>query len=52
MPGSYLPDSDSETEYRVTEAVSGSYVQVGDTKKETRPMWMGPTLNSNSPIKL
>ena len=36
MPGSYLPDSDSETEYRVTEAVSGSYVQVGDTKKENK----------------
>ena len=36
MPGSYLPDSDSETEYRVTEAVSDSYVQVGDTKKENK----------------
>ena len=36
MPGSYLPDPDSETEYRVTEAVSGSYVQVGDTKKENK----------------
>ena len=36
MPGSYMPDSDSETEYRVTEAVSGSYVQVGDTKKENK----------------
>ena len=36
MPGSYLSDSDSETEYRVTEAVSGSYVQVGDTKKENK----------------
>ena len=36
MPGSYLPDSDSETEYRVTEAVIGSYVQVGDTKKENK----------------
>lgn len=32
----YLPDSDSETEYRVTEAVAGSYVQVGDTKKENK----------------
>ena len=36
MPGSYLPDPDSETEYRVTEAVSDSYVQVGDTKKENK----------------
>ena len=36
MPGSYLPDPDSETEYRVTAAVSDSFVQVGDTKKENK----------------
>ena len=29
MPGSYLPDSDSETEYRVTEAV----------ERQLRPRW-------------
>ena len=33
MPGSYLTNLTSKTEYRVTEAVSGGYVQVGDTEK-------------------
>ena len=36
MPGSYLPNLTAKTEYRVTEAVSGGYGQVGDTKKENK----------------